>query len=279
MPAQPRNSVRPRPTRHQAADRAHDGEEQLAADPRRAGHATEQHGEDRGDRRPGRSARSAAAARAAARRLGAARRPSGSLGSVIRAALAGRASIRSPAIGAATSAPRPACSTRTAIATFGCLGRREADEPRVRLARAAELGRPRLAGGRDARDLGAGRELRGRASPSTACDHRRVDRLARPPPSMTRPIVSGPIARVPPLPRHRVTRRGCISSPSLAIGRRDEGHLERRDERLGLAVRGVRQLDVVDEAARRAARRRWSPARPPSAGRTGSAPRSPSRPA
>ena len=62
-------------------------------------------------------------------------------------------------MGAATSAPRPACSTMTAMATRGRLGRGEPDEPRVRLAAAAELGRAGLAGGRHARDLGARGEL------------------------------------------------------------------------------------------------------------------------
>ena len=66
--------------------------------------------------------------------------------------------IRSPAIGAATSPPRPPCSTITAMAISRRLGRGEADEPGVRLARAAELGRAGLAGGRHAGDLGPGGE-------------------------------------------------------------------------------------------------------------------------
>ena len=58
-----------------------------------------------------------------------------------------------PAIGEAREAPLPPDSTRTAIATFGVVGRREADEPRVRLGRPAELGRAALARRADAGDL------------------------------------------------------------------------------------------------------------------------------
>ena len=62
------------------------------------------------------------------------------------------------------------------MATVGVIGRREPDEPGVRLAGAAELGRPGLAGGRDAGHLRPGREL----PPDVALDglpHRVADRL------------------------------------------------------------------------------------------------------
>ena len=127
----------------------------------------------------------------------------------------GRASSGRRRSGAATSPPRPACSTSTAMATVGCLGRREPDEPRVRLARATELGRARLAGRGDARDLRAGRELPPE-SPSTAS-------------TIAALIVAGvrgdddPAHRArgrssvaPLLPVIDVTSRGRISSPSLA---------------------------------------------------------------
>ena len=54
--------------------------------------------------------------------------------------------------------------------------RREADEPRVRLARAAELGRAGLAGRRDAAGPSAPAVNCWPMSPSTACLHRRLDR-------------------------------------------------------------------------------------------------------
>ena len=58
------------------------------------------------------------------------------------------------------------------MATSGRLGRREADEPGVWLARPAELGRPGLARRRDARDLRAGRELLAELA-LDGLDHRR----------------------------------------------------------------------------------------------------------
>ena len=54
--------------------------------------------------------------------------------------------------------------------------RREADEPRVRLARAAELGGAGLAGRRDAGHLGAGRELPAELA-LDRLEHRRGDRV------------------------------------------------------------------------------------------------------
>ena len=155
--AQPRNRVSP-PT--QAVIRQPippmTARNELAADPRR-----------RRRRRRTATARTAAMAASPIRSISG-RGSRGSGGPPASAGIAGRVvahrdahrvassqRMRSPAIGAATSPPRPACSTRTAMATCGCLGRREADEPRVRLARAAELGRAGLAGRRHARDLGA----------------------------------------------------------------------------------------------------------------------------
>ena len=66
--------------------------------------------------------------------------------------------ISEPAIGAARAEPWPPCSTITAIATCGIVGRGVADEPRVRLGASADLGRARLARRGDARDRRAGRE-------------------------------------------------------------------------------------------------------------------------
>ena len=145
----------PDPERHQAADRAHDREEQLAADPGRRRDATEQdreHGRDRRqadplDERP-RLARRSGLGRLPG--LGPARRSSATL-QVERHQVA-----------------RDRCRDLAAAAglldedrddDLRVLGRGEADEPRVWLARAAQLGRPGLAGRRDARDLGARREL------------------------------------------------------------------------------------------------------------------------
>ena len=69
--------------------------------------------------------------------------------------------------------------------------------------------------------------------------------------------LSGRSSRVPlRLPVIAVTSRGFISIAVVRDGRRDERHLERGDERLGLAVDGVRELDVVGEPARLARRRR-----------------------
>ena len=143
----------------------------------------------------------------------------------------GSSVIRSPAIGAATSPPRPPCSTRTAIATFGVVGRGEPDEPRVRLAGAAELGRARLAGRRHARDLGARRELPPER-PSTAWTIAALIAWASAG-EMTRPIDCGPIVRVPL--RLPVIGGDEARLHQLAVvrhGRRDERHLERRHERL-----------------------------------------------
>ena len=92
---------------------------------------------------------------------------------------------------------------------------------------------------------------------------------------MTRRQPLGPIDRVPPSPVIAVTRYGRISDAVVGDRRRDERHLERRHERLALAVGGVRQLDVVLRTRRAPSRRRRSPARPPSAGRRAAARRSP----
>ena len=71
---------------------------------------------------------------------------------------------------------------------------------------------------------------------------------------MTVAIRVGPIcARPAALAGHRGDEARLHQHAVVGDGRRDQRHLERRDERLGLAVRGVRELDVVGEAARRAA--------------------------
>ena len=185
----------------------------------------------------------------------------------------GSAPCRSPAIGAATSPPRPPCSTRTAMTTRGASAGANPMNHECGSPVPTELGRPGLAGGRDARDLGPGRELRGRGRPR--------------PPASSPPAIAGVVRRsvdaAPDLRGDGARRR------VLAVDGRDEtrpheqfaivrdrrgheGHLERRHERLALAVRGIGQLDVIDEAARvRDPLAVRSPARPRSAGRTGSA--------
>ena len=116
----------------------------------------------------------------------------------------------------------------------------------------AELGRAGLAGGRDARDLGAGRV----ATAELALDgrHHRVGdrgriRAVDDPARRSRARSSG----VPRSPLMPVTRRGRISSPPFATVLGDQRHLERRDEGLALPVGRVGQLDVIDEPTRRVA--------------------------
>ena len=200
--------------------------------------------------------------------------PSGRGGSSVTCSGRSRAAIRSPASGAARAPPRPPRSTITAIAILRMVDGSEPDEPRVRRAAAAELGRARTCPRSGCPGTFApGREL----PPDRALDralHRLGDRggVAR---SMTRAISVGPIAWVPPRPVVRDDEVRLHQDPAVRDSRRDQRHLERRDERLRLAVRGVRELDVVGEAARPEPPPSDLRARP-SAGRTGSARRTPS---
>ena len=133
------------------------------------------------------------------------------------------------------------------------LDRREPDEPRVRLAGAAELGRARLAGGRHARHRRPRREL----APEIALDRLAASRPGSPPrrsPPSPGATSTGPRSRAPdPSP---VSARHQVRPHEHAVvgdGRRHERHLERRHERLALPERRGRELDVVREPARRAA--------------------------
>src|SRR6476469_5016802 len=128
------------------------------------------------------------------------------------------------------------------------LAGREADEPRVRLAAAPELRRAGLARRRHAGDLGARREL----LPEVALDrllHRLLDRLRVGAGEDAAPDrrVDGPRARSLAGDRRDEARRH--EHAVVRHGRRYEGHLERRDERLALPERRRRELDVVREPA------------------------------
>src|SRR4051812_8087993 len=109
----------PDPRGHDAADGAHDGKEQLAADPGRGSDASEEDRKDPSDRReadtlddgPRFTGGCIGDRPGFTRLLGSSR--------VAHPPPFRYSDMRSPAIGAATSPPRPACSTRTPMAIFG----------------------------------------------------------------------------------------------------------------------------------------------------------------
>ena len=199
---------------------ADDGQEQLATQPGRVADAAEHDGRGERRRRPARSARSSGAARAARRPDRRARR-SGSVGSGRRSVtacvpcqVAGHqvAGDRRGRFGT-----RPPCSTSDRDRDGRRIGRREPDEPRVRLALAAQLGGPGLAGGRDAGDLRPGREL----PAELALDRLRASRRGSPAASAGRVTVDSRSGLDRAACRRRpviaVTRCGFISTPPLAI--------------------------------------------------------------
>ena len=156
--AQPRNEGQAAdPQRHQRADRRPSPpRNELAADERGDGDAAEQRGSTRAIAGQPDPLDRAAAARAAARG-----RPIG----VAPARAAGHgptasrySAMSSPAIGAATSRAAAALLDEDRDRDLRVVGRREADEPRVRLAVPPSSAVPDLPAVDDARDLGAGRE-------------------------------------------------------------------------------------------------------------------------
>ena len=153
--------------RHHAADEAHRREEELAADERRDGTAAEQGGhDDRDGRQPdpfeGRPALALDRRRADVRRRSASsrRRPVGRRSAHRSAGRSWRHGIEIRLHQRARERRRPRPSPAPALdedrdRDLRIVRRGEPDEPRVRLARAAELRRAGLAGRRDAGHLGA----------------------------------------------------------------------------------------------------------------------------
>src|SRR3990172_3242851 len=124
---------------------------------------------------------------------------------------------------------------------------REANEPGVRFALAAELGRAALAGGGHAGHLRRTREAAAQAALHGLLhgprDRLRLPGIEDPSPNLRRDGLDPAVRGAQLVHDVRPHQRAAVSHD-----RGHERHLQRRDERLRLAVGSIRQLDVVDEA-------------------------------